>query len=102
VFVTSNDKRANEMKAEAMKYIKTASLDELMRIAEKGKSVRIYVRSGANESQVKELLMFIEGAGKEESVLMSLTGSFELDELTTLTEKMNIPGGDVLRKASKK
>ena len=90
------------MKAEAMKYIKTAGLEELMRVTEKGKSVRIYVRSGANESQVKELLMFIEGTGKDESVLMSLTGNFDLDELSALTEKMNLPGGDELKKAGKK
>lgn len=102
VFITSNDKRATEMKSEALKYIKTAGLDELMRVTEKGKSVRIYVRSGATESQVKELLMFIEGTGKEESVLMSLTGNFDLDELSALTEKMNLPGGDELKKAGKK
>ena len=102
VFVTSNDKRTNEMKSEALKYINSANLDELMRITEKGKLVRIYVRSGPGESQVKELLMFIEGTGKEETVLMSLTGSFELDELSVLTEKMNLPGGEVLKKASKK
>ncbi|MFN5773066.1 DUF4252 domain-containing protein [Flavobacterium sp.] len=102
VFMTANTKRANEMKAEALKHIKNAGLEELMRVTEKGKSVRIYVRSGANESQVKELLMFIEGSGKEESVLMSLTGTFDLDELSTLTEKMNLPGGEALEKAGKK
>jgi hypothetical protein len=102
VFMTANTKRATEMKAEALKHIKSAGLEELMRVTEKGKSVRIYVRSGANESQVKELLMFIEGSGKEETVLMSLTGTFDLDELSTLTEKMNLPGGEALEKAGKK
>lgn len=102
VFMTTNTKRATEMKAEALKHIKSAGLEELMRVTEKGKSVRIYVRSGANESQVKELLMFIEGSGKEETVLMSLTGTFDLDELSTLTEKMNLPGGEALEKAGKK
>ena len=102
VFMTTNTKRATEMKSEALKHIKSAGLEELMRVTEKGKSVRIYVRSGANESQVKELLMFIEGSGKEETVLMSLTGTFDLDELSTLTEKMNLPGGEALEKAGKK
>ena len=45
--------------------------------------------------------MFIEGSGKEESVLMSLTGNFNLDELSALTDKMNLPGGDELKKAGK-
>lgn len=102
VFVTSNTKKAQEMKAVADKYLKTAALEELMRVNEKGKSVKIYVKSGATDSQVKELLMFIEGSGKEETVLMSLTGDFDLNELSVLTDKMNLPGGDDLKKASKK
>jgi hypothetical protein len=102
VFVTANNNKADEMKAAAEKYRKTAGLEELMRINEKGKNVKIYVKSGATDSEVKELLMFIEGSGKEESVLMSLTGSFELDELSALTDKMKLPGGDELKKASKK
>ena len=101
VFVTASDKKSDEMKSTSDKYIKTASLEELMRVNEKGKSVKIYVKSGATESQIKELLMFIEGSGKEETVLMSLTGNFDLDELSVLTDKMNLPGGDDLKKASK-
>lgn len=102
VFVTSSDKKSDEMKATAEKYLKTAGLEELMRINEKGKSVKIYVKTGTTDSQVKELLMFIEGSGKEESVLMSLTGNFDLEELSALTDKMKLPGGEELKKASKK
>jgi len=101
VFVTSNSKKAADMKVTSDKYLKTAGLDELMRINEKGKNVKIYVKSGSSDQQVKELLMFIEGSGKEETVLMSLTGNFDLDELSALTDKMNLPGGAELEKAGK-
>ncbi|MEO5775827.1 MAG: DUF4252 domain-containing protein [Flavobacterium sp.] len=102
VFVTENDKKADEMRATSEKYIKSSALEELMRMTEKGKSVKIYVKSGSSESQVKELLMFVDGAGpKNQSVLMSLTGDFDLNELSVLTDKMNLPGGDDLKKASK-
>ena len=101
VFVTNSDLKAAEMKSTADKYLKTAALEELMRLNEGGKSVKIYVKSGATDSQVKELLMFIDGSGKEETVLMSLTGDFDLNELSVLTDKMNLPGGDDLKKASK-
>ena len=101
VFVTTNNKKADEMKLTSDKYIKSAALEELMRINEKGKSVKIFVKSGASDSQVRELLMFIEGSGKEETVLMSLTGDFDLNELSVLTDKMKLPGGDDLKKASK-
>ena len=101
VFITSDDKLSSEMKATTDKYLKTAAMEELMRINENGKSVKIYVKSGAKDTQVKELLMFIEGSGKEETVLMSLTGNFDLNELSALTDKLNLPGGDELIKAGK-
>jgi hypothetical protein len=101
VFVTQSDKKADEMKLISDKYIKSAALEELMKINDKGKSVKIYVRSGGTESQIKELMMFIEGSGKEETVLMSLLGDFDLNELSVLTDKMNLPGGSDLKKASK-
>ncbi len=102
VFMTASDKKSDEMKYTADKFVKTEGLEELMQINEKGKNVKIYVKSGGNESQIKELMMFIEGSGKEQSVLMSLTGNFDLDELSILTDKMNLPGGTNLKKASKK
>ena len=101
VFVTKSDKKADEMKAASDKYIKSASLEELMKVNEKGKSVKIYVKSGASDSQIKELMMYIEGTGNEETVLMSLIGDFDLNELSVLTDKMKLPGGDDLKKASK-
>jgi len=101
VFVTQSDKKSDEMKSISDKYIKSAALDELMKLNDKGKSVKIYVKSGASDSQIKELLMFVEGSGNEETVLMSLIGNFDLNELSVLTDKMNLPGGDDLKKASK-
>ena len=101
VFVTQSDKKSDEMRSNSDKYVKSASLEELMKINEKGKSVKIYVKSGASDSQIKELMMFVEGSGNEETVLMSLVGDFDLNELSILTDKMNLPGGDDLKKASK-
>ena len=101
VFVTQSDKKSDEMRSISDKYVKSASLEELMKINEKGKSVKIYVKSGVSDSQIKELMMFVEGSGNEETVLMSLVGDFDLNELSVLTDKMNLPGGDDLKKASK-
>lgn len=103
VFTTSSVRATNEMKSTATQHIKSAGLEELMRISDSGKNIKIMVKSGAKESQIKELLMFIEGSGKgNETVLMSLTGDFDLDEISVLTDKMKIPGGDALKKAAKK
>lgn len=101
VFTTKNPKVEAEMKASAEKYIKTAGLEELMRVNDSGKNIKILVKSGASDTQVKELLMFIDGAKNEESVLLSLTGNFDLNEISVLTDKMQLPGGSDLKKASK-
>lgn len=103
VFTTSNSKYAADMKATAEKYLKTAGLEELMRISDKGQNIRILVKTGATPTTIRELLMFIEGSGGKghESVLMSLTGNFDLNEIALLTDKMNLPGGDNLKKAAK-
>lgn len=102
VFVTSSPKVSADMKATSNKYLKSAALEELMRINDDGKNIKIYVKSGATSSKVKELLMFIEGGSpKDDTVLMSLTGNFDLSELSVLTDNMNLPGGDALKKGAK-
>lgn len=102
VFVTSSPKVTADMKATSAKYLKSAALEELMRVNDGGKTVKIYVKSGASSTKVKELLMFIEGGGgKDDTVLMSLTGNFDLNEISLLTDKMNLPGGDALKKGTK-
>ena len=100
-FTTKSTRVEGEMKAVADKYIKTAGLEELMRVNENGRNVKILVKSGATDSQIRELLMFIEGAKNDDTVLMSLTGNFDLNEISILTDKMRIPGGDDLKKATK-
>ncbi len=101
VFTTTNPKIAADMKATAAKYLKSSGLEDLMRINDKGQNIRIAVKSGAKESQITELLMFVEGSGKDETVILSLTGLFDLDDISMLTDKMNLPGGADLKRASK-
>jgi hypothetical protein len=104
VFTTSSAKVGSEMKSSVNSYLKSNPLEELMRVNNEGKNVKIYVKSGANEKIVKELLMFIEGANMKDAntIVLSLTGNFSLDEISMLTEKMSLPGGDDLKKASKR
>jgi hypothetical protein len=101
VFTTTSAKISADMKATADKYIKATNLEELMRINDKGQSIKIMVKTGATETRVRELLMFIEGVKGGQTVLMSLTGDFDLNDISMLTEKMNLPGGDALNKAGK-
>lgn len=101
VFTTKSARVEAEMKATAERYMKTANLEELMRVNDHGRSIKILVKSGAKDTQIRELLMFIDGGKGEDSVLMSLTGDFDLNEISVLTDKMRFPGGDELKKATK-
>ena len=91
--------------------LKTSSFEELMRIRDGGSNVKFYVKEGKDADHVKELLMFVTGmkdmdidinGKKMETVLLSLTGDINLKSVSKLTDKMDLPGGDQLGKASKK
>lgn len=103
VLTTTSAKIANEMETSVASYLKSNPLEELMRANSDGKNVKIYVKSAGSSTVVKELLMFMESSSKDTpSVLLSLTGEFDLDEISALTERLNLPGKDELKKASKK
>ncbi|MDB4264463.1 DUF4252 domain-containing protein [Maribacter arcticus] len=89
--------------------LKSSSFEELMRVRDGGSNVKFYVKEGKDSDHVKELLMFVTGMkdidinGKKlETVLLSLTGDINLRSVSKLTDKMDLPGGDQLGKASKK
>lgn len=98
VFITEDSKIGAEMKATVSKYLKKASLQELMRVKDKDVNVKFYIKQGRDEDHVSELLMFVNGLkdveanGKKiETVLLSLTGDIDLNKIGSLTRKMNLP-----------
>jgi Domain of unknown function (DUF4252) len=98
---TQNSRIENDMIITVEKHQKTNGLEELLNSIEEGKKIKLFVKSGATGNQLKELLIFIEGDKQNETILLSLTGDFSLNELSVLTDKMKIPVGDVLKKVSK-
>ena len=97
-----------------LKWVKSKSnaLEELMVVKNEGSEVKFYVKEGKDEDHVKELLIFvsgienivkdgieIQGEKREiETVVVSLTGNIDLNQISKLTDKMNIPGGKNLDK----
>ena len=117
VFTTGDSKISAEMKATVDKYLKTSELEELMRMKDGEQTVKFYVKEGSDENHVKELLMFVSGLkeltkdqnievnGKKrefETVLLSLTGDIDLRQVSKITNQMDIPGGEQLKKAGEK
>ncbi|SHM12450.1 protein of unknown function [Flavobacterium flevense] len=102
VYSTTNTTAAQKMKDAADSYIQSAGLEELKKVNENGKQITIDVKRSGN--QLKEFLMFIDddANGINRSVLMSLTGIFNLNDISILTDKMQIPGGTELKKLTEK
>lgn len=104
VFTTIDKKASADMLSSFNTYLKNSKLEELMRVKDGGNNVKFYVKPGKTENLVSELLMFVESkdsTGKQQTVLMSLTGLIDLNKISALTEKMNIPGGEQLKKGNK-
>lgn len=107
VFTTDNKSIGSDMKASVDKYLKSSTLTELMRVKDKDANVKFYIKEGKDSDHVSELLMFVTGikeveanGRKFETVLLSLTGDIDLNKISSLTKKMNLP--DELNKAGKK
>lgn len=103
VFATEDKTVAGQMAEEVSKYLNKASLEELMRVKDGDSNVAIYVKEGKRDGFVKELFMFVEDKENSsgETVIFSLTGNIDLKQVAKLTEKMHLPGGEHLKKASK-
>jgi len=109
IYTTSNIGLAEKMKADVKKHIKKENLSELFRVKDKKGNVKIYVREGRDDDHVKELFMFIENInnvkikGEEtQAVIVSLTGDIDLKKVGGIIDKMNVPGGEHLKHATKK
>ncbi|MCL5247381.1 DUF4252 domain-containing protein [Cellulophaga sp. 20_2_10] len=98
VFITEDSKIGTDMLTTMKSYLKTASLEELMRVKDKEANIKFYIKSGKDEDHVSELLMFVSDiqnakvdGRKVETVLVSITGDIDLNKIGSLTSKMGLP-----------
>jgi len=111
VITTENSKISKDIDGWLTTRLKSSAYEELMRVKDGGSNVKFYVKEGKDADHVKELLMFVTGlqdanididGRKIETVLLSLTGDINLQEISKLTDKMDLPGGKQLKKAGSK
>ncbi len=107
VFTTENKKIGDDMKFSVDSYLKSSKMEELMRVKDKDANVKFYIKEGKDADHVSELLMFVTGmknveadGRKFETVILSLTGDIDLNKISSLTKKMNLP--EELNEAGKK
>lgn len=117
VLTTGDATVSSQMKADVDKYLRSADLEELMRVKDGDQTVKFYVKEGKDDNHVKELLMFVSGLkdvmkdqnisinGEKrelETVLLSLTGDIDLRKVSKLANSMDIKGAEHLEKTGKK
>jgi len=98
VFTTENKKIGDDMKSSVESYLSSSKMEELMRIKDKDANVKFYIKEGKDADHVSELLMFVTGmknveanGQRFETVILSLTGDIDLNNISSLTKKMNLP-----------
>ena len=86
------------MKSSVDSYLNSSKMEELMRIKDKDANVKFYIKEGKDADYVSELLMFVTGmknveanGQRFETVILSLTGDIDLNNISSLTKKMNLP-----------
>ncbi|WP_420573963.1 DUF4252 domain-containing protein [Kordia sp.] len=89
---------------------RSSELEELMEVKDGDTRMKFYVKEGKDDTHVKELLMYITGIEDKvkmkdrsiNTVVVSLTGDIDLTQVSKLTSKMDIPGGEHLKNVDKK
>jgi hypothetical protein len=94
VFKTEDPKVAKTMEEMVKSAVKKSKLTELMRVKDKDSRVRIYVKTGSKKDYVSEVLMYVSGVsevtdGIAESVIVSLTGTIDINKLSKLADKFS-------------
>jgi len=95
---TKNNDTAKKLKTFVTSYISTNSMSELMSLTENGLNTIFYVDAKSTKNNIKELLMFVQG---NETIILSLKGDFNLNELSIVTSKMKLPVGNSLNNINK-
>lgn len=111
VLISANGTISGEMFQWFQAQAQEKDLEELITVRDNGSDIHFYVKKGNRENFVEQLLMFAykksrdkkaTTSGKEiESVLMLLEGKIDLNQISKLTEKMDLPGSEQLKKVRK-
>mgnify|MGYP006078171405 FL=1 len=113
VLISGNDEVSAEISRYASKEFSSYDLEELMTVKDADTDVTFYVKSGKSDDRVEKLIMYVKGVNSEiiensplngrsiETILMIIEGDIDLNKISKLTDKMNLPGGKQLKKAQR-
>ena len=116
VLVSNSQEISNDMLKWFNDQVSKENLDKLMSIKDQDADVTFYIKEGKNGAYVEKLLMYVNEiidpdykksntnlSGREiKAVLILLEGNIDLNKISKLTDQMDLPGGEQLRKAQQK
>ena len=110
VLISGSDQVSTDMLQWVDKQVVANNLETLITIKDPEADVVFYVKEGKSADRVEKLLMYSKDRSKIdpsknlsvggrdiESVLMLLEGDIDLNQISKLTEKMDLPGGRQLQ-----
>ena len=108
VLSTKSGVIAQDMEIWIANQIDQTELETVMNLSEKDVDVQFCVVYGSHDSKVDRLVMYVKGAHKIADqkgldisninfILLSIEGDIDLNQVATLTEVIDIPGGKFLK-----
>lgn len=98
LYTTTDKVAATAMKSVVNQYVTFAKLSKLTAVSDQDKKVSVYTKPGTTAVLIAELLLYLEGTGNQESMLFSLTGNINLDEVAFLSERLKLPAQSAIKK----
>ncbi|KGO85023.1 hypothetical protein Q765_18600 [Flavobacterium rivuli WB 3.3-2 = DSM 21788] len=80
VFISSEKKHARTIKRAMLDYLGEKQMEELINFEQDGSGISIYMKKDTSGSDITEMLLFVENRQKNESVLISFTGTLGLNK----------------------
>jgi hypothetical protein len=99
LYSTTDKPTAAQMKTAVTRYAAESKLTEISRFSENGKQISLSVKPGASAQFLSEILLFVDSSTTEDTVLFSLRGTIDLNEVAFLSERLKLPGKEAIQKA---
>jgi len=99
IFTTDDPEIGKKLNADAEEYLSKNKFEELMRMQEDGQRVLFMYQPGKTDSEIMKLVMHVNSFdGNGESVLIIVDGLIDLNQVSRLANKFNMPGASELSK----
>jgi hypothetical protein len=100
-YSTADKHTASEMKSAVNQHVVAEKMTEMSRFTENGKHIVFYTKSAQDGQYYTEILMFVDSSTAEDSILFSLRGTIDINEIAFLSERLKLNGKESIQKAVK-